>query len=43
LEEQRSALDTLYCPTNGRPADDPVCLLGVLLLQVRQSPHDLFV
>lgn len=33
LEEQRSALDTLYCPTNGRPADDPVCLLGVLLLQ----------
>jgi transposase len=33
LEEQRLALDALYCPTNGRPADDPVCLLGVLLLQ----------
>jgi len=33
LEEQRSALDALYSPTQGRPADDPVCLLGVLLLQ----------
>ncbi len=33
LEEQRSVLDALYCPTNGRPANDPVCLLGVLLLQ----------
>jgi len=33
LEEQRPALDALYCPTNGRPAEDPVLLLGVLLLQ----------
>jgi len=33
LEEQRTALDALYCATNGRPAEDPVCLLGVLLLQ----------
>jgi transposase len=33
LEGQRTTLDALYCPTRGRPADDPVCLLGVLLLQ----------
>jgi len=33
LERQRPVLDALYCATNGRPADDPVCLLGVLLLQ----------
>jgi transposase len=39
LEEQRSVLDALYCSTHGRPADDPVCLLGVLLLQfVERSP-----
>jgi len=33
LEELRPTLDALYCPDNGRPAEDPVCLLGVLLLQ----------
>ena len=33
LQEQRAALDALYCPSNGRPAEDPVLLLGVLLLQ----------
>jgi transposase len=33
LEGLRPVLDSLYCPTNGRPADDPVCLMGVLLLQ----------
>jgi hypothetical protein len=33
LEGQRTMLDALYCATNGRPAEDPVCLLGVLLLQ----------
>lgn len=39
LEERRAALDALYCSTNGRPADDPVLLLGVLLLQfVERAP-----
>ena len=33
LEEQRPILDRLYCATNGRPAVDPVGLLGALLLQ----------
>ena len=33
LEGQRTTLDALYSPTHGRPAEDPVCLLGVLLLQ----------
>ncbi len=23
----------MYCSTDGRPADDPVCLLGAMLLQ----------
>lgn len=40
LEEQRPALDALYCSTNGRPADDPVCLLGVLLLQFVERMPD---
>ncbi len=33
LEAQRPVLDALYSPTDGRPAEDPVLLLGVLLLQ----------
>jgi transposase len=33
LEGLGPMLDSLYCPTNGRPAEDPVLLLGVLVLQ----------
>ena len=33
LETYRSRLEPLYCPNNGRPAWDPVRLLGVLILQ----------
>jgi len=40
LEEQRAALNALYCSTNGRPADDPVVLLGVLLLQFVERVPD---
>lgn len=40
LEERRPDLNALYCPTNGRPADDPVCLLGVLLLQFVERMSD---
>jgi hypothetical protein len=40
LEEQRSALDALYDAKIGRPADDPVVLLGVLLLQFVERVAD---
>lgn len=33
LETYRSRLEALYCKDNGRPAWDPVRLLGVLILQ----------
>jgi transposase len=33
LERYRDRLATVYCPDNGRPAWDPVRLLGVLILQ----------
>lgn len=33
LETYRDRLETLYTPNNGRPAWDPVRLLGVLILQ----------
>ena len=33
LEDYRARLAPLYCPDNGRPAWDPVRLLGVLILQ----------
>jgi transposase len=33
LEDYRSRLAPLYCPDNGRPAWEPVRLLGVLILQ----------
>lgn len=33
LETYRTRLESLYCPDNGRPAWDPVRLLGVLILQ----------
>jgi len=33
LETFRERLERLYCPDNGRPAWDPVRLLGVLILQ----------
>jgi transposase len=33
LEAYRERLAPLYCPANGRPAWDPVRLLGVLILQ----------
>jgi len=33
LENYRARLEPLYCPDNGRPAWDPVRLLGVLILQ----------
>ena len=33
LETYRERLSPLYCPDNGRPAWDPVRLLGVLILQ----------
>ena len=33
LETYRARLAPLYCPDNGRPAWDPVRLLGVLILQ----------
>lgn len=33
LESYRARLTPLYCPNNGRPAWDPVRLLGVLILQ----------
>jgi len=33
LETYRARLEPLYCPKNGRPAWDPVRLLGVLILQ----------
>jgi transposase len=33
LESYRARLAPLYCPHNGRPAWDPVRLLGVLILQ----------
>ena len=33
LERYRTRLEPLYCPDNGRPAWEPVRLLGVLILQ----------
>jgi transposase len=33
LENYRDRLSAAYCQNNGRPAWDPVCLLGVLIMQ----------
>ncbi|HBA82822.1 MAG TPA: hypothetical protein DCZ95_01890 [Verrucomicrobia bacterium] len=33
LEQYRDRLEAAYCPGNGRPAWDPVRLLGVLVMQ----------
>lgn len=33
LEERLPELEKLYCPDNGRPAEDPVRMLAVVLLQ----------
>ena len=39
LERYRERLDAVYCSNNGRPAWDPVRLLGVLILQfVMRAP-----
>ena len=40
LESYRSRLAPLYCPDNGRPAWEPVRLLGVLILQYVLRPAD---
>jgi len=40
LEAYRARLEALYCPDNGRPAWDPVRLLGVLLLQFARRVPD---
>ncbi len=40
LETYRARLEPLYCPDNGRPAWDPVRLLGVLILQFAQRASD---
>src|SRR5262244_2356667 len=36
----RSQLDVLYCENNGRPAIDPVLLVGVTLLQFMEAAPD---
>jgi len=40
LENYRARLEPLYCRDNGRPAYDPVRLLGVLVLQFVQRAPD---
>jgi transposase len=40
LEQHRTRLDALYCRDNGRPAYDPVMLLGALILQFVQRLPD---
>ncbi|MCX7047339.1 MAG: transposase [Candidatus Sumerlaeota bacterium] len=40
LEDYRPRLEPLYCLDNGRPAWDPVRLLGVLILQYVQRAGD---
>lgn len=40
LESYRSRLDSLYSPDQGRPADNPILLLAVLVLQFMQRLPD---
>jgi hypothetical protein len=41
LEAHRSKLEALYSPDQGRPSEDPILLLGVLVLQFMQRLPDI--
>ncbi len=40
MRRRRTQLAALYCPDNGRPAEEPVPLLGVLILQYMERLPD---